>query len=258
MNPPYAPGTFNWVDLVAKDMSKIRSFYESLFGWTYEEQDTHGGPPYGLFYKDGKTAAGIGQMSPLMTQQGVPSTWNTYVSVGDIDTTERKVKELGGRLMFDTIDVFESGRMNWVSDPEGAVFGVWQPKNHPGSEVCNVPGTFCWNERATRDLQGVKLFYGGLFGWTFKDEVGASPMSMIHNNGREMGHAIVMTEHWGDVPAHWNVYFAVADCDATIAEATSKGGKSIMGPVEIPAGRFSLLSDPDGAMFYVIQLSEPS
>ncbi len=255
MTKPFPPGTFNFVDLVAKDISAARTFYEPLFGWTYVEQDTHGGPPYGMFLKDGKSAAGIGQMSKEMIDQGVPSTWNTYVSVDDIKAAEAKIRSLGGTLMFDTIDVFDAGRMTWAQDSEGAVFALWQPQNHAGSEITNVPGSFCWNERATRDLSGVKAFYGELFGWTFKDE-DAQPMSMIHNQGREMGHAIVMSEQWGPVPPHWNVYFAVSSCDDCIAQAERSGGAKIMGPIDIPAGRFSMLKDPNGAMFYVIQLSE--
>ena len=254
MPKSFSPGTFNWVDLTAKDITKIRGFYEPLFGWSYTEQDTHGGPPYGLFLKDGKSAAGIGQMSKEMLAGGVPSTWNTYVSVADIDETEARIRSLGGKMLFETIDVFDAGRTNWVSDPEGAIFALWQPKNVAGSETYNIPGTFCWNERATRDLAGVKSFYGDLFGWAFKDE--SASMSMVLNGTREQGHAIVMDEKWGPAPPHWSIYFAVDSCDGAIKQATGNGGEKIMGPVDIPAGRFALLKDPDGAMFYVIELSE--
>ena len=258
MSQPFASGTFNWVDLVAKDLPKIRAFYEKIFGWTYAEQDTQGGPPYGMFLKDGKNAAGIGQMSEEMINQGVPSTWNTYVSVDDIKAAEQKIKELGGELMFETMDIFDAGRTNWVKDPQGAIFALWEPGKHHGAESYNVPGTFCWNERATRQLEPVKAFYGGLFRWSYKDEVTpTSAMAMIYNQGREMGHVIVMTEQWGNVPDHWSIYFAVDDCDATMAQTHELGGKVIMGPVDIPAGRFALLSDPDGAMFYAIKLNEP-
>ncbi len=258
MSTPFPAGTFNWVDLVAKDMTKIRSFYESLFDWTYEEQDTKGGPAYGMFKKDDKSAAGIGQMSPVMMEQGVPSTWNTYVSVDDIGATEKAIEANGGSLMMETIDIVDAGRSNWVRDPEGAVFALWQPLAHAGCEIFNTPGSFCWNERATRELDLVKRFYGNVFGWTFADDPKApSPVSMIRNEGREIGHAILMNEQWGPIPAHWNIYFAVEDCDATMAKAKELGGSAYMDPIDIPAGRFTLLSDPDGANFYVIALTEP-
>jgi predicted enzyme related to lactoylglutathione lyase len=58
------------------------------------------------------------------------------------------------------------------------------------------------------------------------------------------------------VPAHWQLYFAVEDTDATVAQAKERGGSVMVEPVDIPAGRFAILTDPHGASFAVIALSE--
>jgi predicted enzyme related to lactoylglutathione lyase len=58
-----------------------------------------------------------------------------------------------------------------------------------------------------------------------------------------------------EVPAYWLTYFGTADCDATVAEATAHGATLHAGPMDIPAGRFAVLSDPTGAMFAVIALA---
>ena len=58
------------------------------------------------------------------------------------------------------------------------------------------------------------------------------------------------------VPAHWQVYFAVEDTDATIDQAKQVGASVMVEPIDIPAGRFSILVDPHGASFAVIALSE--
>ena len=254
----YTHGTFNWIDLVAKDIERIRPFYQELFGWAYAEQPTHGGPPYGIFSLDGKSAAGVGQMSDDMVKGGTPSTWNTYVSVDDIAAVESKIKAHGGSLMFDTITIPNTGKTNWAKDPEGAVFALWEADGHIGSEVTNVPGSFCWNELATRDLEQFEKFYGAVFDWTFEREKSpTSELGMIRNaDGREQGHALRMTEEWGDMPPAWSVYFAVEDCDASVERIQRLGGRKNFGPIDIPAGRFAHVSDPDGAHFYVIRLSE--
>ncbi len=55
------------------------------------------------------------------------------------------------------------------------------------------------------------------------------------------------------VPAHWLVYFAVSDTDATVAAAEKLGATVFVAPTDIPPGRFSVLADPAGAAFAVIK-----
>ena len=47
-----------------------------------------------------------------------------------------------------------------------------------------------------------------------------------------------------EVPAHWLVYFGVADTDATVAKATELGGSTVVPPTDIPAGNFRRLDRP--------------
>jgi predicted enzyme related to lactoylglutathione lyase len=56
------------------------------------------------------------------------------------------------------------------------------------------------------------------------------------------------------VPPFWLVYFAVADCDAIASKAQELGGRVMVPPMDIPQGRFAILSDPQGATFGVIRL----
>ena len=57
------------------------------------------------------------------------------------------------------------------------------------------------------------------------------------------------------MPSFWLTYLAVEDTDATVAKATELGGKALMEPMDIPAGRFAVLQDPQGATFAVIKLA---
>ena len=63
-------------------------------------------------------------------------------------------------------------------------------------------------------------------------------------------------DQWKGVPPHWSMYVTVADCDERAARATQLGGKLYMPPTDIPnVGRFSVIADPQGATFNIIQMT---
>lgn len=53
-------------------------------------------------------------------------------------------------------------------------------------------------------------------------------------------------------------YLTVEDADATATAVKEAGGQVAFEPIDIPPGRFAILSDPSGAGFAVIALSEES
>ena len=131
------------------------------------------------------------------------------------------------------------------------------PKHHIGAQLVNEPGTLCWNELRTKDLQGASSFYIELFGWKAKKNAGVidSEYTEFFNGDRPAAGMLQIQKEWGDMPPHWSVYFAVANCDTTLETAKGQGGKVQMPPTDIKdVGRFAALQDPQGAHFGVIQL----
>jgi predicted enzyme related to lactoylglutathione lyase len=253
----YAPGTPSWVEFGSPDLDASIEFYGGLFGWDVPESENSeqtGG--YRLAMKGGRPASG---MMPLM-QEGQPPAWTTYVSVENADATAAAVKEAGGNVITEPMDVMDLGRMAIFADPTGAVFGIWQPGSFAGAGVVGEPGAIAWNELNTRDLEAAKLFYGAVFGWAFDtQEMGeAGNYTTITLGDRPVGGILDMAEREVPemVPAHWQVYFGVEDTDATIDQAKERGGSVMVEPIDIPAGRFSILTDPHGASFAVIALSD--
>ncbi len=251
----YAPGTPSWVDLGSPDLDASVEFYGGLFGWDVPESENAeqtGG--YRQAMRDDKPVGGI---MPLM-QEGQPTAWTTYVSVEDADATAAAVKEAGGAVLAEPMDVMDLGRMAIFADPAGAVFGVWQPGTFAGAGIVNEPGAISWNEVNTRDPEAAKAFYGAVFGWDFEDsEHQLGTYTSIKLGDRPVGGMIDLTGRAPDeVPAHWQVYFAVEDTDATVEAVKERGGSVIFEPVDIDAGRFAILTDPHGASFAVIALSE--
>jgi predicted enzyme related to lactoylglutathione lyase len=256
----YPDGVFCWVDLNAHDLEAAKRWYCELFGWTVENVDTQGGPPYAMFHKHGKLVAGAGQMSEEMRRAGVPPLWNNYVKVSDCAAIEAKAAELGGKVAVPTMQVMDAGRLCFLQDPSGASFALWEPITHHGARLVNAPGAFCWNELATRDVDGAKRFYATLLGWEYGSDASEGFVyTTIKAGGRENGGMI--PQHgptWEGIPSYWNTFFAVDDADAALAKITATGGKLLFGPRDIPGvGRFAVVNDPQGAMFTVIHLTHP-
>ncbi|MCC7077026.1 MAG: VOC family protein [Acidimicrobiia bacterium] len=252
----YRPGQFSWVDLATTDPGTSRDFYTALFGWDYEDEDAGGGIVYTTYSKDGLHVAGMGAMPDAMRDAGVPSMWQSYVTVDDADAAGKRAVELGGATpMGEAFDVMDAGRMAVVIDPQGAMFRVWQPRDHIGAQLVNEPGSFCWNELLTTDANAAEEFYAALFGWKFTtSDTDGMTYTEITNDGDVNGGIMAHSEEMGPMPAHWGVYFAVSACDESVARVAELGGGIHVPPTDIPPGRFAVVSDPVGAVFDLIEL----
>ena len=243
-------GTPSWVDLGTPDVDKAATFYSALFGWEVEEagpvEETGG---YRMARLQGKAVAGLGP-----AQDPGPPRWTTYVTVDDCDKTVAAAKEAGGQVFLEPMDVLTAGRMAVIADPEGAVFSVWQPNEHIGAELVNEPGTLCWNELNTRQLDAAKAFYGSVFGWDFAESGGYTSVVL---NGRHVGGILPLTADMpADIPPQWLTYFAVADHDASLAKLKELGGASMVEAMPIEGvGICSIVGDDQGAVFSIIELT---
>jgi len=258
-SPEYKPGTFCWVELGTTDNEAAKQFYTQLFGWDYVDNPMGEHGVYTMLKLDGKDVGGLYKLMPDMIAQGVPPHWLSYVSVANVDESAEKARAEGATLMQEPFDVFTIGRMAVVQDPTGAVFALWQPKEHKGSGIYNVAGSFCWNELGTTDTEKAGNFYSNVFGWT-REKFSDSPIeyTMFKNGDRGAGGMYQITPEMGPIPPHWLAYFAVDDCDAKVQKATELGGCVMKPADDIPGvGRFAILTDPQGAAFAIIKLENP-
>lgn len=123
-------------------------------------------------------------------------------------------------------------------------------------------GTFYWNELATTDVDGAKLFYSEVLGWNFD----GMPMPNVEGDtywiiksGDEMAGGLMdmpPTAPEG-TPPHWLSYVAVDDVDAATAKVSGLGGTVIVEAFDIPnVGRMSVIQDPQGAVLSLMTPSE--
>jgi predicted enzyme related to lactoylglutathione lyase len=255
--PRFAPGTFCWVELGTSDGEGAKKFYTELFGWDFFDAPVGPSMVYTMLKQDGKDVGALYQIPPEMAAQGLPPHWLSYISVANVDEAAAKAKDAGATLAKEPFDVMDVGRMAVVQDPTGAMFALWQAGTHPGSSIVNVPNSFCWNELATNDTAKAGDFYAVVFGWGKKvQEMGPMTYTTFLNGERPAGGMYTLPPDMANVPPNWMVYFAVDDCDATVAKAASLGAKTISPAMDIPTvGRFSIQLDPQGAAFAVIKLA---
>ncbi len=245
-------GAPSWVDLGAPDPDEAAQFYESLFGWDIQE-----GPPaaggYRMCLLRGKPVAGIGpQMNPG------PSIWSTHVSVDSADEIAERVSGKGGLVLQPPFDVMDYGRMAVFMDPAGAPISVWQPRRHKGAAIVSEPGAYSWSELLTTDTDAATSFYSAVFGWEAEEqEEGRHGYKVWKLGDRPVAGMMPKPVNIpAEVPSYWMVYFTVDDAEQALARIGELGGGIQWGPGDIPEGRFGVASDPTGAVFSIIELSD--
>lgn len=271
----YPPGVPCWVDTSQPDPDGAADFYGGVFGWELEDAMPPGSDAkYIMARIRGRDVAAIS--SPF---QGASPTavWNTYVWVDTADEAVTKVRDAGGQVVMEPSDVMEAGRMAVFADPEGAVFSVWQAKEHKGARVVNEHGSVNFNGLNTREVEGAKAFYGAVFGWETLELGPGNAMWRLPGYGdhleemnpglregmAEMGAppgfedvVAALNPIAGDQPdvaAHWSVTFAVDDADATAERAAKLGAELVVPPMDAPWVRMTVIRDPQGATFVASQ-----
>ena len=143
-----------------------------------------------------------------------------------------------------------------LQDPTGAVFAIWQAKEAIGAEVVNVPGSLTMNQLNTTDTAAAERFYAELFGWR-AEQGAAEPQEFwsIYNGDRLNGAMMPLPEQQAQagVPPHWLAYFTTAELDASVERIGERGGEVMVPPTPIPAGRFAVARDPQGAVFALFE-----
>ena len=256
----YLQGTPSWVDLSTKDQEGAKKFYSELFGWEYEDNPMGNGMTYSMGRIDGSSVAAIYQQQQGEADLGLPSHWNVYITVNDVDAIAAQAKEKGCMVFAEPMDVFEAGRMCVLQDPTGAQIQFWTPIQHIGAEIRDEHGALTWAELLTTDQEGAGEFYTGLLGIGIDKETmptpEGDPYHMLMTSQGPVAGVMPLPEHLvaQGVPSHWEVYFRVDDANEAVEKATSMGAQVLFGPEQIPmVGTFAVFMDPQGAAFGIQQ-----
>ena len=242
-------GTPCWIDYGAADIEATKAFYTALLGWEY----TGGEPEFGGYLtatRNGQQAAGLGpQQDP-----DDPPRWTTYFAVSDAAATAATIREAGGTVVVEPMEVGPMGTMVIALDPGGNPFGLWQAGMHTGARIYNEHGALYWNEAAVDDPDAARAFYTAVFGFQWDEVPEAGGYTTFRTQDRSAEQPL---GGLGGVapgaPRGWQTCFGVASADDAAAAVEAGGGRVLTPAMDTPFGRFAVFSDPWGATFEVMQ-----
>ncbi|MFF2651879.1 VOC family protein [Streptomyces sp. NPDC058045] len=291
-----AEGVPCWVDVQLPDIAAGRRFYGDLFGWTFHPSPA-ADPARLVQAYSGSPAGPVGRLVAALAAKPdgrLPTVWTVHLATPDAAATARRIQAAGGTVISTPAPLGTLGTAALAADPEGAVFGLWQPGDSPGFELRDAPGSFTWTEVHSRDRNTVDPFYARVFGYGAHDlppgseawptqaarpaqqtadeaeledweseggaaeepppavpgrrlwsPAGAPPGPATAVAGRSLGPGAFPAE----MPPHFLVHFAVADCDTAAARVTALGGRVQAPPADTPYGRTAVVVDNQGAAF---------
>lgn len=113
-------------------------------------------------------------------------------------------------------------------------------------------GVPSWVDLGTPDLEGARVFYAGLFGWTIPD---ADPEAGGYTLAQMRGRPVAgLGPQQNPGPPYWTTYVTVDDADAASAAVTNNGGNVLVAPFDVMGlGKMGVFADPAGAVFAVWQ-----
>jgi predicted enzyme related to lactoylglutathione lyase len=114
---------FVHLELNTNDLGKSKTFYGELFDWKLEDMPM----PQGTYTM---INVGEGTGGGMMTHPvaGAPSMWLPYVLVDDVEASTQRAKRLGASIVKDTTEVKDMGWFSIITDPSGAMLGLWKTK----------------------------------------------------------------------------------------------------------------------------------
>ncbi|MFI1864505.1 VOC family protein [Streptomyces jumonjinensis] len=248
------PGTPCWVSLMVHGLDAIQIFYGELFGWEFRPGPRQLGP-YVRAFLHGKEVGGLGR---LPVERHLPVAWTPYLSTDDADATTETIRSSGGTVGVGPINASNACRMAIVSDPSGAIFGLWQPAAHGGIAPPGSPGTPVWHELVTFETTAMGKFYETVFGYQVETVKNGDSGGTDRSSLRLSGQAVAELHGVGralppDRGPHWMTYFEVADADEAAQRVTALGGRVLRPPSDGPRGRVATVADPEGGVFTVIR-----
>jgi predicted enzyme related to lactoylglutathione lyase len=115
-----------------------------------------------------------------------------------------------------------------------------------------------WHELVTGDPEASGNFYSSIFGFKAEEQNMGDLKATVFKQDGEM-FANLLPKPSPEAPDAWVFYVEVADAQETTDLAVKSGGSVIVPPMPLPPiGTIGWLADPTGAVFGILQPSEPT
>lgn len=247
---------FFWYELMTTDIDAAAAFYAKVVGWTPQEFP-NAQMRYTVMNSGDRGVCGVMLLPEEAKAGGTPPSWIGYIHAKDVDKATENLRQAGGAVYREPMDIPDVGRFSVVADPQGATFMLMTPNGPDMPPIPRMqPGQVGWIELYANDWQSALDFYSKQFGWS---EVRRVDMGekwgtyLVFATGGDEGVGGMMNR-----PPHlpvpfWQFYFSVADINAAATRVTDSGGSIMMGPMQVPDGSWVLTAkDPQGAVFSLV------
>jgi predicted enzyme related to lactoylglutathione lyase len=233
-------GAFLWFDLLTENVDTAKSFYASMFGWSYRT-DAEGGPVR-ILNKNGREIGAIFPHDPNPDE--TDSQWVGSLSVPDVDAATAALEERGGEVFLGPAEAAR-GRYALVADPEGAVLALFHGRQPDRLPATLDHGDWFWPEHWGNDGVAAVDFYRDLVG--YEPRRISERYAVMERDGKAyfgVGQAPF------DVRPHWLTGILVADIGEAQRAVEHFGGTVLIEASErFGAGSSVLAQDPTGAVF---------
>lgn len=120
--------------------------------------------------------------------------------------------------------------------------------------MANPEGSHIWYELMTTDPGAAANFYAEVVGWKVRDSgMPGMDYRLLAAPDADVAGLMKLPDGAPMQPG-WFGYVGVGDVDAKVEELKKLGGSVLMAPQDIPGvGRFALVADPQGVVFYVMR-----
>ena len=226
-----------WVDVMVETTEQrqaVMDFYTSLYGWTWDVNGEEMGY-YSIAGLDGSPVMGVGQ-GPGGAGAMVP-----YFATDDIDGSLAKATELGGTIVMGRQEVPFTGIMALVTDPTGAMHGLWQPTGFNGFGVVYEPGTPGWFDHASNEPAKAAAYYSALTGHSL---IEPQPGMQVLANGEQWFASVSQNQVPERTQAQWNSLYIVENLEAARDKIRSLGGTIVLEEMLVPGSAISVFLEP--------------
>ncbi len=230
-------GIPTWIDVMVETTEQreaLMNFYTSLYGWTWEVGGEQMGY-YSIANSDGVPVMGLGQ-GPGGAGAMVP-----YFATDDINAAAAKAAELGGTVFMGPMEIPDAGTMALVTDPTGAVHGLWQAGNFQGFGVAYEANTPGWFDHASSDPAAAAAYYQGLTGHSI---IEPEPGMRVLTAGEQWFASVSENQVDQRTTAQWNSIYVVETLEAARNKIRELGGTIVLEEMPVPGSAISVFVEP--------------
>lgn len=233
---------FIWADLSSYTPQKTRSFYETIFNWSY--YDSYG---YLTAYAGNTAISGLYQTPEKFQKINMPSFWMSYIQVESVEETVSQAKELGG--IVEVVDMNNPmGALALIRDTQGEGFTVYEGA-YLNARTVSEENTLIFNELHVSNAQKAVDFYQNLFNWEcvwitqnqadVYCKISMEKLTEIHQ----------VDNFFKGKYEYWICTFGVKNLQETMSNIKKYGGAII-----VDEGNKIMCSDGTEAFFYIQEI----